>query len=221
MAKIKIFFNTIWITAIVIVTLSLIWFLLGTTAFFKRGIDLVTTVYYLWIWIPALLFTSISIFLLKKGWFPKSLTVQIGLILVIIILTIFFSKNLFSQVNTEGWLHETSEKDFFQTTKDGKYKYQLELINLFQRNARAQLNVKDLATSEAMVLSIDIKLDDIGAILPRSENETIEEEILLWRWSELNPTDVATVYTLTTINLTSNQEVFEINMTEKTVRKIK
>lgn len=204
--------KVIWITAIVAVFLSMTWFLLGSTAFFQRGIDLVTTCVFVWVWTPALICIAVSIKLLKKGWMPSSILAQICLLLVIIILSIIFSYTLLTNVNTKGFLTEDITKnEIVQVTADGKYEYQIELINLFQKNSSARLCVKDVSTGEETAIAVDINTRKVGAVVPG-----------LFAWGEMTPTDKGNLYILTTteyLNETDIQ-VFEIDMEAKISRRI-
>ena len=203
----------IWITAVVVVSISMLWFLLGTTAFFQRGIDLVTAAYYIVAWAPALLLVGLLILLLKKGWIPNNIFLQIVLTLVIIALSVFISKTLFQNVNTTGWLTQRVMKnDVVQITADGKYEYQIELINLFQRNSSARLYVKYMATGEEITIPLDIQTRQIRAIT-RPAVTYSEESRLSHAWAKLTPSETENVYILTTTQeLKSKIESFEINM---------
>lgn len=204
--------KVIWITAIVAVFLSMTWFLLGSTAFFQRGIDLVTTCVFVLVWTPALICIAVSIKLLKKGWMPSSNFAQIGLSLVIIILSIIFSSSLLTNVNTEGFLTERVTKNgILQVTADGKYEYQIELINLFQKNSSARLSVKDILTGEEATIPVDINTRKIKGVVAD-----------FLAWTEMTPTNKGNIYILTTtedLNETDIQ-VFEIDMETKKSRRI-
>ena len=104
--------NKIWIAAVIAVSLSLLWFLFGSTAFFNRWIDVVETFIYIFVWTPALLFVIISIVLLKKGWIPRNIIIQICMAIAIIILSVIFTKTLFSSADGKGWLTEYVRSDY-------------------------------------------------------------------------------------------------------------
>lgn len=65
--------KVLWIVVIVINFASLIWFFLGTTANFHRGIDLVSIVILLSFWIPSVILLRLFIWLLQKGWSPNDI----------------------------------------------------------------------------------------------------------------------------------------------------
>ena len=212
--------KSIWITAIVVISLSLMWFLLGSTAFFQRNIDIVTTFIFTYVWVPALLLIGVSILCLKKGWVPSNIFIQIGLAIGIITLSVIFSSTLFRYVNTSGWLKESVTADYTQTTPDGKYEYKLELINLFQKNSCSRLSVKDISTGNEMTIPVDIRAEEIRAIIAPDSTRTVPH-IPSWVWAEMTRSGAETVYILTTTeHLKDTIEKFEIDMEAKTAKKI-
>jgi len=54
--------------------------------------------------------------------------------------------------------------DTLRPTDDGLFEYRLDLINLFQRNARARLFVRDLTTGEEMYIPLRISVRGVGVI---------------------------------------------------------
>ena len=217
--------KAIWITATVAVSLAMTWFLLGSTAVFQRQIDLIETAIYVFVWTPALIFIGLSVFLIKKGWTPNNIFIQIGLLMGIIILSVIVTTTLFRYTNTGGWLTEIVTKNWhssvpLQKTEDGKYEYQIELINHFQRNGRARLYVRDISTGEDFVISVGIRTREIGA-LSVEYRPISEESRLLSAWSKLTLSDTENVYILTTTErLKYDIEAFEIDMEARTSRRI-
>lgn len=213
--KMHMFLKWMWIVAIAVVSLSLVWFLLGSTALFQRDIDLVTTFVFVQVWAPALILTGLSILLLKRGWMPSNIFMQIGLGLAIIILTSIFTGTLFLNVDTKGWLTEKVRSDDAQITSDGKYEYRLELINLFQRNSYARLCVKDMFTGSGMIIPIDIRIREMNAIIISPDEIT--------HWIQMKPSDIVEIYTLTTteeLGINRPVEKFEVDMKAKTSQRI-
>ncbi|MCL2717360.1 MAG: hypothetical protein FWE14_01060 [Lachnospiraceae bacterium] len=205
----------IWIFAIVITFISLLWFLVGTTAFFQRGIDLETSFLYIFLWLPALLFIAVSIFALKKGWMPNHIYAQINLILVILFLTIVFSINLIKGVNPKGWLEERIFSDYIQITFDDKYEYQLELINPFQKNSYTQLYIKNISSGEEIRIPIDIQTKDIRESFHLSSDPRKVPSVKEWVWSEMENGNKENIYILTITEGFKREgkiEVFEIDM---------
>jgi len=220
--------KVIWVTAIVVTSISMIWYLLGSTAGFQRGIDLVMTTIYIAIWVPALIFTAASIVLLKKGWQPSNIYAQIFLAIALIAISVFFYFNLFCAVHargyTVGWLTESVRSDYTQITSDGKYEYRLEIINAFQRNSTARLYVKDMFVGEEMTIPVSANTKNIGVIMGGVGSRTPEPEVLPV-WSELTPSETVSVYILATTEhferMSKNPtEIFNIDMEARTSYRI-
>jgi len=220
--KMTIFIRTVWIIATAVLSLAIIWFLLASTAFFNRGIDLVETFIFIFVWAPALVVTVLLWIWLRKGWMPKELNSQIMLLAIIIALTIGFSTALFNRATPYGWLIPVVRSDWTQTTSDGKFEYRLEVINLFQRNARAQLYVRSIYTGDEMIIPTGINARELTT-LPMHNRSHSEELILSRVWSNLVPHETsATIYILSTTEiLRINIERFEINMETGTAERIR
>lgn len=155
--------RVIWALVILVNLSAVMWFILGTTANFQRGIDLVSTVVLVYFGIPSILLIILSIILLFKRWPPSSLWGIIA-VSIIIISMLSLSPILFKNVNTSGWLTENITTDTLQKTTDGQYEYQLELINLFQKNSYARLYLKNIPTSEEMRIPLDIPVTKIRGL---------------------------------------------------------
>lgn len=195
--KVNIIIKNIWIAVIAIVSLSLIWFLFGATSFFSRGIDLVETANLVFIGVPAFIFVALSILLLQKNWVPANIILQMILVLIITIPSIMLSITLFRNTTTKGWLVENVTSDSIQITTDGNYEYRLDLINMFQRNSRARLYVKDTSTDVEVTIPVDVSIKEIGAV--NVPNNTHSEETRQWlAWTKMTPTDKKNIYILTT-----------------------
>ena len=205
----------IWIIAIFIVISSLICFLIGSTAFFNRGIDLIATVIYIYVWFPAFVLSAISIIFLIKKKIPATKRGQILVVILIIFLSAAFSTTLFRYSNIEGIFKDKvisnwSNRDNMQITSDGKYIYQLELINLFQRNSRVRLYIKNILSDEKMLISLDMSTNTIYGVTPD-----------LFPWVEMFPSENSAYYILnTTRSLKEEIEIYEININAKTSRRI-
>ena len=208
-------FKIIWIAAIFTVISSLICFLISTTAFFNRGIDLVATVIYIYVWFPAFILLAISIIFLIKKKIPSTKRGQIFVIILIIFLSGAFSTTLFYYSNIGGIFKDKvisnwSNRDSMQITSDKKYIYQLELINLFQRNSRARLFIKNIINGEKMLISLDMTTNTIYGVSPN-----------LFPWVEMFPSEDSDYYALyTTRSLKEGIEIHEINMNTRTSRRI-
>ena len=128
--------KVIWIGAVIAVLVSMVWFILGSTAFFNRGFDLVMTGTFVFFWIPASVFVVVIVVLLKTGKIPFSMVAQIVVSVVIVAIAVFFITTFFRNTNTYGWLRERVERNnVVQTTEGGRYEYELALINPYQRNS--------------------------------------------------------------------------------------
>lgn len=54
------------IASIITIGFSIIWFLLGTTANFQRGVDLVTTIKFAVIWLPSVILITLTGIVIKS-----------------------------------------------------------------------------------------------------------------------------------------------------------
>jgi hypothetical protein len=195
-----------WILAIILNLVSMIWFLLGTTANFQRSLDLVGTVTLFFFWIPSFLIIYLSINALVKGSLPTNLRALI-LIIVLLILAI----NLFKAVNTVGWLYDDITSDPIKTTTDGKYEYRTELVNLFQKNSRAQLFLRNVSNGQEIYIPLDVNTSEIHGIGVSSTED--------WMWAVLSKSNLPDHYELTTTkNLPVPKKTFLINLDKGTSR---
>ncbi|MBV6714161.1 hypothetical protein ACFVVQ_22730 [Paenibacillus chitinolyticus] len=202
----------IWVVAIVINIVSVNWFLIGATANFQRSLDLIATVTLIFIWIPSIALTVLSIVLLKKGWMPSSSRSYVGFILGVIIL-LLLSVSLFRGVDTQGWLTERITSDSLKLTSDKKYEYRIDLINVFQKNSHARLYIKNVSTGEEMNIAVNIqtnKMVSMGIEHGRTND-----------WVLMERTDISGRYNLyTTKDLRVPSEKFEIDVETGTSRRL-
>jgi hypothetical protein len=210
--------KAIWIIAVIVIIASMLWFLLASTAAFQRGIDIVTTFIYVFVWIPALIFVSLSFILIKRRWYPNGIVVRTILPLAIISVTCLLSIILFSSVHvrgyTKGWLSEIVDSDYTQVTPDGKYKYRIDIINMFQNNSSARLYMENVLTGEIISFPVNIATQEIITVSKRRAEPRVDEV-----WVKLDPTETENIYYLTTTdNLKERIEEFEINIEAKTVK---
>lgn len=195
----------IWILAILIDLSAVIWFIFGSTANFQREIDLVSTVIFVYFGIPSILLIIVSLILLIKGWIPTTVwgTVAVS---IIILCMLSLSPTLFKNVNTSGWLSENIEVDTLQITEDGKYEYQIELINLFQKNSHARLYIKSSSTGEEMRIPLEIPVNNIRVLSKGKVN----------RWISLEVTSEADKYIVhTTSNFPLPYEQYKVDVKKK------
>lgn len=152
--------------------LAVIWFVVGSTANFKRGVDLESTVIFLFFGFIAIILLCLSLYLLfsKKdqfvGW-----RVYWSVLLIVAMLT--NSIPLFSKVKVSGWLTEKVESDSIQTTSDNKFEYCLELVNMFQKNSSARLYVKNLSTQNELRIPLELPTNKVKAISWSKENHFV------------------------------------------------
>lgn len=155
--------KALWIVAVLINLSAVTWFILGSTANFQRGVDLISTVIFSYFGIPSFLLIILSITLLLKGWSPSSTRGTIG-VLIIIVGMLSLSPALFKNVSTSGWLEEKVTTDTLQITSDNTYEYQLEIINLFQKNSYARLYLKSTSTGEEIRIPLDIPVKEMAVL---------------------------------------------------------
>ncbi|MEO3944982.1 hypothetical protein [Gorillibacterium sp. CAU 1737] len=205
----------IWLRVLIIVVilvgaLSFIWFLLGSTAYFQRGMDIIGTTYLLIIGIPVLLCAAYLTTLLTKSWNHTS-DIQYTGIAFGLVISVLLSTTLIHSVNSHGWTKGRIDSDSLKNTSDGKYEYRIDIINLFQRNSTARLYVKDASSGEEKIIPVGIQTYKISGIRISKTNH----------WIELEPTDDKSHYILsTTEDLPIPKEVFEIDIKAGTSRKL-
>jgi hypothetical protein len=209
--KVQVWLKVLWVVVTVFSVASLIWFILGSTSYFQRDLDILGTYILIQAWIPALVITVLSIVLLLKGWIPFNRVAYGGFFLGLILLSIL-SVLLIQSVSTQGWLNEKITSDSLKITSDNKYEYRIDLINLFQKNSHARLYLKVVDTKVEKNIPIDIQTIKIMGL----ENKKVNN------WVMLVPTDVSSRYILyTTKELHIPEERFEIDITEGTSKKLK
>jgi hypothetical protein len=207
------FSKIVWILATILCAISVIWYLLGSTANFQRSIDLVTTFIFIYLWIPSLILVVISTTLLLRGWNPSSIKSYV-ILWIIILIVIQFSLTLYKGVNTTGWLNDHIRSDPLKITSDGKYEYRIELINLFQKNSRERLYVRNVSTGEEIYITVEINTDEVHGIREINGDD--------WAWGVMNPTDVPDHYELnTTKTLPVPQKRFLIDLEASASRILK
>lgn len=137
----RLWLKVMWVITILVNLSGVIWFVLGSTANFQRGIDLISTVILVYLGIPSILLIVVSSFLLLKKWSPSRWWEVIGVFMIMTAMLVL-TPHLYKNVETSGWLTEKLETDSIQQTSDQRYMYCLELINLFQQNGSARLYLK-------------------------------------------------------------------------------
>ncbi|MHA6530794.1 hypothetical protein [Paenibacillus sp. BAC0078] len=182
---------------------AIIWSILGTTANFQRGLDLVGTANLVFIGGPVSVIILVFVVLLIKGWNPSSLVAN-ALIVSGIVILFSFSISLFQNTNTEGWLTEKITSDDIKMTTDQKYEYRLDLINMFQKNSHARLYVRDVVSDEVKDIDVEISTRTIVVYTTKSSGT---------HWGFLKPTNEPDRYILnTTEDLGIPEEKFEVDI---------
>ncbi|KOY15903.1 hypothetical protein [Paenibacillus xylanivorans] len=181
-----------WLRLLIIVIIifnvsSFVWLLLGSTAYFQREMDIVGTFYLLIVGIPVLLLAILFTVFLIKGTVPTNGVHYIGICLGLI-LSLILSAILIHGVNSSGWAKEKLESDSPKITADGKYEYHIDLINLFQRNSKARLYLRNVSTGEEKFIPINIQTRKIKTLAVGKVNH----------WVLLEPTDIDSQYILYT-----------------------
>ncbi len=128
-----------------------------------------------------------------------------------LLLLLLFSVFLFKGVHIQGWLTEKITSDSLKVTSDKKYEYRIDLINVFQKNSRGRLYVKNVASGEEMSIPIDIHTSRIVGLGIKKVNN----------WVMIEPTDESSRYILyTTKELGIPEEKFEIDVGTSTSRRL-
>lgn len=105
----------IWLKLLLIIQIifsvsAFAWFLLGSTAYFQRGMGITGTFYFWGAGIPVLLLATLFTILLIKGWSPTSRVDYVG-ICVMLVITTLIALSLIQSVNTNGWANEKIRSD--------------------------------------------------------------------------------------------------------------
>lgn len=206
----RVWFRLILIALIIFSVSSFVWFLLGSTAYFQRGMDIIGTTTLWGAGIPILLFAVLFTIVLIKRWTPTSGGDYVGICVVLVISTIL-SVALIQSVSTNGWAKEKVNSDSIKVTDDEKYEYRIDLINLFQKNSHARLYLKDIISGEVMYIPVDIQTREIAGLGVEQVNH----------WVMLETTTDASHYIMyTTEDLGLPEEKFEIDIRAGTSNKV-
>lgn len=203
-------FRLLLIAVIISSVSSCVWFLLGSTAYFQRGMDIIGISFFWGSAVPVLLLVGLFTILLIKGWTPTN-GGQYVVVFLGLLISILLSVTLIQSVSTHGWANEKIESDSVKVTADNKYEYRIDLINLFQKNSHARLYLKDLGSGTETYIPIDIQTRKIVGLGVKKVNH----------WVMLEPTDTASEYILyTTKDLGIPEEKFEIDIIAGTTSRV-
>lgn len=195
--------NYIFILAIIINSVSLIWFILGASGFFMRGFDLIMTVLFMYLGIPSIILLIVSVILLYK--YKKDSMIVITTKFLLLVIFMVLAYNLYISVDKYGWLEPRIFSEEIKQTEDKKYEYKIELVNMFQKNSYARLYMRGMETNDIKYISLDINTRDIGGF-------SMDEIII---WGNLVPTEVNDIYLLYTTEsfpFAKNQYLIDVNM---------
>jgi hypothetical protein len=156
--------------------------------------------------IPSLIINMISIVVLIRKW-NSSLSISTMIYGVIFIFILIFCTPAFINALEHTVKPEQVESEPVRRTSDQKYEYNLEIINMSQRNSQVNLIVKevsDQAVKKTIPLDLDAK--EIVAITTGPGSD--------WQWTVLEPTEKPEIYKLTTTERLGMHKVYRINITE-------
>ncbi|MDN4617493.1 hypothetical protein QCD85_05255 [Paenibacillus sp. PsM32] len=208
----KLLFKSIWILVLIFNFSSILWLIIGGTANFNRSMDLVSFITLSVYGTSSIVLCIISLRILikkRKVIFDMSVYV-IGIVLIFSLL--FCSYQNFLGVDTRGWLYPYSYSDPLKKTPDGRYEYQLILINTGQYNSYEQLHFKNVKTKEEKYIPIDINM---------SESDGRTEGSNDWSWTVIKSTSNLNYYELSTKKeLGMPSKKFLINISEGTSKRI-
>ncbi|OWR31430.1 hypothetical protein CDO73_06780 [Saccharibacillus sp. O23] len=197
----------LWLRLLIIIVLlfsasSFLWFLLGSTAYFQRGMDIIGTSVFWSLAVPVLFLVGVFTIILIKGWNVTS-GGQYAVVFIGLLISLILSTSLMQSVSTYGWDKEKIKSDSIQVTADNKFEYRIDLINLFQRNSSAMLYLKDIGTGEERYIPVDIQTSEIVGLGVKRFNH----------WIMLEPTNTKAQYILyTTKELGIPEERFRIEI---------
>jgi len=183
----------------------MVYFLLGRTAFFQARTDLITDLQIKFVLIPTLLATGGLLALLITG-LKSSVWANLGY-LALVSFVVLTSILLISWVHPDSLtVRERVVADvLLQTTEDGRYEYQMELVNIYQRNAQIRIFIRDLETGEEMRIPLDMDARQIRGFSGPSSRES---------WIVMEETEISGRYRVSTTRAFQSVElwVFELDM---------
>ncbi|MBY0204562.1 hypothetical protein [Paenibacillus cucumis (ex Kampfer et al. 2016)] len=196
----------IWGAAVLVNLAVFIWFLVGATSNFQRSLDLIGMPIMLLCGIPSLIINMISIVVLIRKW-NSSLSISTMIYGVIFILILMFCTPAFINALEHTVKPEKVESDPVSLTSDEKYEYNLEIINMSQRNNQVNLIVKEVS-NQAVKKTIPLDLDgkEIAAITTHPGSD--------WQWTVLEPTEEPEIYKLTTTEKLGIHKIYRIDVVE-------
>lgn len=209
--------KVIWIIAVVIAGLALIWFMFLLIRD-RTDIGPAGPFILYFIWCPVLVFVDVSIVLLIKNKVPVHIISQSILIMFLVIFSLVFSATLLREPHYEKLMQEIEEKnrqymeESRQVTADGKYEYFFYLLGRLTDSPHAHIAIRNLNNNVEKSITIDLNFEGIGAV----ENLSPSTRLI-----KIAPTDEEHIYILTTTpQLKDKIETFEVNMETEISKKI-
>lgn len=209
--------KVIWIIAVVIAGLALMWFMFLLIND-RTDIGPAGPFILYFIWCPVLVFVAVSIVLLIKNKIPVHITSQSILIMFLVIFSLVFSATLLGEPHYEKLMREIDEKNrqymeqSRQVTVDGKYEYFFDLIGRLTDNPRSHIAIRNLTNNVEKSITIDLNFEGVRAV------ENLPPNI---RLIEISPTDDEHIYKLTTTSQLKDEiENFKVNMETGMSKKI-
>ena len=178
-----------WIVAMIVNAVSIVWFIIASSANFQRILNLPERMWLVAALVPSLGLIVYSAVLLSRGWVPPPAKGYTGLWIVIFILFYVGVSTLTGPYRAEGWLYDSIDHDNLKMTSDGNYEYRLELINWRQRNGRQQLYLRNVETGQDMYILVDIDIEELRGLAGGGPN---------WAYALLLPTEVPDQYEMVT-----------------------
>jgi len=207
----------IWIIAVVIAALALMWFMFLLIRD-RNDIGPAGPFILYFIWCPVLVFFAVSIVLLIKNKVPVHITSQSILIMFLVIFSLVFSATLLGEPHHEKLMREIDEQNrqymeqSRQVTADGKYEYFFDLIGRLTDNPRSHIAIRNLTNNVEKSITIDLNFEGVRAV------ENLPPNI---RLIEISPTDDEHIYKLTTTSQLKDEiETFKVNMETAIAKKI-
>ena len=196
----------IWGTTVLVNLAVFIGFLVGATSNFQKSLDLVGMPIMLLCGIPSLMINMISVVILIRKW-NSSLSVSTMIYGCVFILILMFCTPAFINALEHSVKPERVESDPVSRTSDQKYEFNLEIINMSQRNNQVNLIVKEVS-DQAVKRTIPLELDakEIVAITTGPGSD--------WQWTVLEPTETPEIYKLTITEKLGIHKVYRINISE-------
>jgi len=205
-----------WIKSISIITVllsfvGLLYYIYIATAGLQKSMDLVGRLQVMIFGTSTVLFGLFTILLLSKYWFASNKAVNLSIITISLLLLANCAP-FYEPFYTNKGQTRSVKSDISKMTEDGKYKYHLELINMYQKNGYERLVIENTDTNKVRYIKIDL-------IEGRLKGFFQDDWVLMYSADELNQPNL--YYLKTTENLFMATRLFLIDLEMGTVQEIK